>query len=81
MITAVDGVPIRAKLVDSLVIFPGERYDLQINALKTPEKPWFYIIFEGLERYNWELKKTVSPTIALAKLKYEKFNYDTNNYR
>uniref|UniRef100_A0A914C562 L-ascorbate oxidase n=1 Tax=Acrobeloides nanus TaxID=290746 RepID=A0A914C562_9BILA len=69
-IVAADGIDIIPIQVDSLVIFPGERYDILIQGLTAPKQKNYRFIFETLERYDYSYQP-IEKTIGLANLQYE----------
>lgn len=69
-IVAADGAEIQPVKVDSLIIFPGERYDVLINGLSSPKRKTYRIIVETLEVFDWDWKK-MNPFYGIANLEYE----------
>uniref|UniRef100_A0A183C1D5 Multicopper oxidase n=1 Tax=Globodera pallida TaxID=36090 RepID=A0A183C1D5_GLOPA len=71
-IVAADGSYVRPKQFDSLLIHPGERYDLLIVAQKNPQRNLFRMIFETFDRFMGNITTGEDRiNVGLANLIYE----------
>ncbi|KAI1718158.1 multicopper oxidase domain-containing protein [Ditylenchus destructor] len=71
-IIAADGVPVKPRTVDSLVLFPGERYDVLIQVTKEPARKVYRMVVRTEERFpNHFRNTTFLPIYGLANLEFE----------
>uniref|UniRef100_A0A914XS41 Uncharacterized protein n=1 Tax=Plectus sambesii TaxID=2011161 RepID=A0A914XS41_9BILA len=69
-IVAADGVPVQPRVVDYVVLFSGERYDVLIEGKANPDRQTYYMTIETQEYYDWHWN-WMPPYFGLAKLEYE----------
>ncbi|KAL3080568.1 hypothetical protein niasHS_013762 [Heterodera schachtii] len=71
-VVAVDGSYVKPKRFDSVLIHPGERYDLLIVSHQNPTRNFFRIIFESFDRFMGNFSTGEDRiNVGLANLIYE----------
>ncbi|KAI6197103.1 hypothetical protein M3Y94_01185400 [Aphelenchoides besseyi] len=66
-VVAADGVEVKPMVVDAVIVFPGERYDVHIQGLSKPTQKVYRFILETMD-WDWTVGK---PQLGLANLVYE----------
>lgn len=71
IVVASDGRPIQPLTVDYLIVYNGERYDVDVVAKANPKKANYFIKLQTLEHYNDDsYNSEAEPNVGLAILRY-----------
>ncbi|CAD5218067.1 unnamed protein product [Bursaphelenchus xylophilus] len=77
-VISADGVDVDPVVVDALMVFPGERYDIHIQGLANPDRKKYRFIIDTIEYFNWDW--TVGDIqVGLANLEYEDADLPDSN--
>ncbi|CAI4225857.1 unnamed protein product [Auanema sp. JU1783] len=79
-LVAADGNEVKPMNISRLIIFPGERYDILVQAKTDPKKQYYPIHVETIQFYSWDWTK-LSTTYGFAFISYNNMTKSDDDYK